>query len=401
MRPAPRRGSRNLPAQQDEIFAGALQVLQAFLATLDEQRVADAKREVAQVLAQVRPVAEDAEHDHTEPFPQTGLTHRRTVQARTRRDEDLREPEIHVRDSASALRIHGPLVPLLPDEIDDRVGRALDDQEVPGLQRVILEGRPDRLLATHELEEPDLRQVRHLAERAPHEAGLLPEDDLGHVVRAELLRQERGEADAIGQQPRGDGEQVHEPDPAEDQPHGKEVEESEGGQVLLLHETVHEEVGRGADEREGAAEDGRVGKRDEEPRGRHAQFGTHREEDRQQEHHDARVVHEAREDHDDRQDREEQHPGAASARALCQPVHGLDGAGLLKGLGEHEHAGDGEEGRRAEPRRRLRRVQHRRDAAGDRIRADREDQEPERQDGDQIERRRQERVGTAPRAGRR
>ena len=375
------RRARQRSPEHDQVLACAAERVQVGLGALDEQRVADAERERAEVLAQVRAVAQHAEHDDAELLAQPRLADRGAVESRGGRDHDLGQAQRHVGDASAAFRVGRTRVAALLDELHDGVRPPLHHEQVAGLQGEVLEARPDGLLPADEGEEPDpLAELREVLDPVADEPGVHAQQDLGQVLRSKGRGHEGGEPHAVRQEPGSQEDQVGEPDRAEHGADGQEVEEVETLELdpvhlPLAHDAVHEEVGRRAHEGERATEDRRVGQRQQDAARADAHVGAHRDEHGQQQHHDTGVVHQPREDHHDGEHREEQEPDAATCRVARQPIERVDRARLLQPLGQDEHAGDGEQRRVAEPGCRVVRVEHPADH-----------QQREGEDGHQVER---------------
>ncbi len=157
-----------------------------------------------------------------------------------------------------------------------------------------------------------------------------------------------GDRFALREQLAADGEHVDEADGGVDD---AELGELEHGKRLLAERlclAVDDEVGRGAGERAGAAEDAGERERDEEARGFEVGGFGEAQDDGQEDDDDGRVVDEGGEDgagdHED--DEHAQFPFAGDA---AEPApHDVDAAGALEPGAEDEHAGDGDRGGVAE-----------------------------------------------------
>ena len=87
-------------------------------------------------------------------------------------------------------------------------------------------------------------------------------DDLGQKFRVGS----NGGVWTIGQQPSPEDEHEYQPRNGSDDPHGSDLEYRECFHTHFARHAVHEKIGRCADERAGAAEDGCIGYRNEEAR---------------------------------------------------------------------------------------------------------------------------------------
>jgi len=295
-------------AEQDEIALVACESVDVVRLALHEQDVADAQPHRAEVLAQMLAVPEHGQDDDAEGVAHARVPDELMIQPGVRADHDLRQREVHAQDPSAAAGIQGALQARLSKQVHDLGRAALDEEEIVGLQPLLLEGRPEDLLPANELEEADLlRETREVRQRPPDEPGRAGEQDLRHVLTRRLRAHGGDEASPVGQQLGTDEHEVEQRGDAEHSAHRKDLEEPEAvvvrlgaGKLRLPHDAVHQQRRRRADERERAAGDGGVGERQEQPARADLDLVAGRDQQRQEQHDDAGVVHDAGEHHHDR-----------------------------------------------------------------------------------------------------
>ena len=222
------------------------------------------------------------------------------------------------------------------------VAAAVHDHAVADLEPGVGRGVGELRFAAHQVQHLDdaVRQAR-LAQRPARQVRALGHEELGHepaLAGAELLAQ--------GLAHRQQARREHQHEGAAHQRHQDrrqaDLEHREGRQALRARDAVDQDVGRGADHGDQAAEDGGVGERDQQARGRQALAGGHRDHRRDHHHHHRGVVDEGRHQQAGGDQRQQQPAFARAGRGgepLAELVHA---AGARQRGADDEQAGDGD-----------------------------------------------------------
>ncbi len=181
----------------------------------------------------------------------------------------------------------------------------------------------------------------HLADRFADQFAVLGHRDLGEKLFLRTARQKRGHAGAVRQQARGHEAQVERaPD---DQEHRErcDLEDREWLQPARARDAIDQKVGRGADQRQGSAQDCGIGKRDQQFAGGKPELFRKLHEDRDHHQNHGRVIHEGRGDDDQRHQPADGKRGVGVGLGLRKPGEAFERAGAHQRPHHDEHRRDG------------------------------------------------------------
>ena len=172
---------------------------------------------------------------------------------------------------------------------------------VARLQHHIGQQPPQRGIAAQHVDEPHATALEkpHIARVLADQVAVLGQRQFGEELHLAPVRQQGGHRVAGGKQPGRDEPQVEHPPASDENRQRRDLEDGEGREAIGARNTVHQQVGGCADERQRAAEDRRIGERYEQLRGGHAEGAGDLDHDRDHHHHYRRVVDEGGGEHDE------------------------------------------------------------------------------------------------------
>ncbi|GIV79543.1 MAG: hypothetical protein KatS3mg050_3937 [Litorilinea sp.] len=169
--------------------------------------------------------------------------------------------------------------------------------------------------------------VKGLFRGLAHQVAVLIHHDFGDVGGLVPVAHQVDQGGPIGQQAIADEDQVEAAHRGVDGAQAGEFEHGEAGSTRLAVEVVDEDVGAGADQGHGAAQDGEVADGHQQLRGPHPELAAEGQRDRHHHHHDGGVVDKGA-GHRHRQGQQEQQPvGIAPGEAGQVDGHRLQRAG--------------------------------------------------------------------------
>ncbi len=236
------------------------------------------------------------------------------------------------------------------DGVGEGLGLGLDHEDVARAQGVAGMGRGDAERVAHQADDLGVDFVQapgELADGFTHGLAVLGHDRLGEVGAGDELL--RAGALACGHEPPADQRDEDHARGGDGDARRGEVEHGEAAALGASPKAGHDEIGRRADERGHAAEDGAEGERHEHAARREFEFlrdldgGGHEQRER------AHVVHEGGEDGGDGGERGDGEGGAGGGGQQAAR-DGVDGPGGLQAPAQHQHARDGDDGGVAEAR---------------------------------------------------
>ena len=239
-----------------------------------------------------------------------------------------------------------------------------------GLERDVADVAGDSLVAADDLDDVDPVPVADLLgeHRAADQVGALGDLDLGQVARHLVLAGQAGLVEPVRQEAHHHQVVVDHAEDEQDAAEVEELEHAEGRHAVLDGERADQQVGRGADQGAGAAEDRRVGQRHQQARRADPVVLGEPRADRDEDRHRGRVVDERGDEAGQRQ-QEGRRPAARSPRVAGDPVaDAAHQAALDQALAQDEHHQHGDDGGVAEPGDRLLRshqVEQQQQAQGD------------------------------------
>ena len=148
-------------------------------------------------------------------------------------------------------------------------------------------------------------------------------------------------AGAVGKQKRAEHDQRRDTGRSGDEADQRNLENAEGGKASLGRDTVHQQVGGGADQRDRAAKDRKIGQRNQQAGGCRAQHARQPFQDGDHHDHHRRVVHEGRGRERAGTDFRHRQPRLAQGAADDPARDFLQRAGAQQGAAQHEHRPDG------------------------------------------------------------
>ncbi len=234
---------------------------------------------------------------------------------------------------------------------------------VADLQLHPLQVAPQRQIAADHVDQPHALapEQLHAQDLAPDQVAFGGDHRLGEKLHLRLVAEQVGHADPVGQKPRGDEPQIDHPVGNQRQPQRGHLENAERRLPMGAGHTVDQQVRRGADQRQRAAQYRGIAERDQQLACRYVQGAGNLDEDRDH-HHDHRRVRHPRRSHQHKA--HQQRHGKARPRGglgLGQAGKGVQRAGPHQGAHDDEHRRDGP-GRRVRQNRQRRIIgQHTRD----------------------------------------
>jgi hypothetical protein len=203
--------------------------------------------------------------------------------------------------------------------------------------------------------------VFQFGDRHADQVGLLGDTGFGDIVaHLEQIGGRFASAAAARDKPPADGDHEDQPDDGDRRPHRGEIEEPEGLAGHVGAEGGDDNIGWRADQGDQPAEDRPEGERHEQRR----RFGVEPQRQRHEQGQRADIIHEGR--HDGAETRYRTHLGGLAARGADQKAgHLVEDARRLQRLADHQHRGDGDNRRVAEPDKGVGRWHHPADHRGD------------------------------------
>ncbi len=273
---------------------------------------------------------------------QVEVAHGAVAEARIATDDGFDERHVVAADGFEGIAaVEGQMAAAAQfDHIPDLT---VDDQQIPGLQREIMLRTAEQRGAAIDLE--------HLQAAAPVEVGLadaladhrraLRHPQFGHEGAVQARAQQLGKGIALGQQALAQRQHVDHADHRKNQRRTGDLEHAERLEPGLARDAIDQDVGRSTDHGQRAAENGRVGQRNQQLGRRGAGAPGQRNGHGRENRHHRGIVEKG--GNDQRGDGQAgQHPRGTGAHQIAQPVaQRIDTAGSLQRRGNHEHAGDG------------------------------------------------------------
>ena len=302
-----------------------------------QQRVAHADHDVVDLAADVAVAPVDRQRIDAVAPPQAHRAHPPTDHAAIGRDENLDGGSLDCRHLVDPAQLAVPLQRqklghLGPE--NDAVAHLERDALEVAAQRLVA---PDHVDQTHALALEQLH-AKHLA---PDQVAVGGNDRLGEEPHLAAVRQHGRHARALRQEPRAGDREIDEGPDHDDRADGQDLEDAERLHPRRAGDAVHQQVGRGPEQRHRAADDGGVAERDQKFRRGGAERARKLDEDRDHHHDERRVVHD-RGGERDGDETADDGPRRTDRRLLLDDLgQGRQRAGADKRADDDEHRRDG------------------------------------------------------------
>ena len=213
---------------------------------------------------------------------------------------------------------------------------------VTGVQFDVLHVTAQRGIAAQHVDQAHalaFEQV-NVHDRLSDQLGILGDRDLGEKLHPAAVGQQVGHAVTIRQQPFPHQTQIDHPPDDQNKGQRRNLKNPKGFQTGFPCNTVHQQVGRGPDQRAHPAKDRSIRQRNQQLGHRQVQLARQFHKDGDHHHHDRGVVHKRRRDnHKAQQTRQTQH-GRAVDHPFGHPHKPVKRAGPRQARHHHEHRGN-------------------------------------------------------------